>query len=105
MQAHTNADDATRYRTADEVEPWVARDPILRSEAHLRARGVLDDATVEALKQRAEEMAAEMRLGIGKDRELDPSELFEHVYAKPTPQLLEQRAQLLDELAREEATK
>lgn len=105
MQAHTNADDATRYRSAEEVEPWAARDPILRSEAHLRARGVLGDAAVEALKQRAEEMAAEMRLGIGKDRDLDPAELFEHVYAKPTPQLLEQRAQLLDELAREEATK
>jgi 2-oxoisovalerate dehydrogenase E1 component alpha subunit len=105
MQAHTNADDATRYRTAEEVEPWVARDPITRSEAHLRSRGLLDDAAVADLKQRAEEMAAEMRLGIGKDRDLDPAELFDHVFAKPTPQLLEQRAQLLDELAREEATK
>ena len=105
MQAHTNADDATRYRTAEEVEPWVARDPITRAEAHLRSRGLLDDAAVADLKQRAEEMAAEMRLGIGKDRDLDPAELFDHVFAKPTPQLLEQRAQLLDELAREEATK
>ena len=39
------------------------------------------------------------------ERELDPTVLFDHVFATPTPQLREQRAQLLDELAREEAAK
>ena len=105
MQAHTNADDATRYRTSDAVKEWEPRDPILRSSAHLRSLGALDDDHTTALTQRVEEMAAEMRLGMSAERELDPAMLFDHVYATPTPQLREQRAQLLDELAREEAAK
>ena len=78
---------------------------ILRSSAHLRSLGALDDDHTTALTQRVEEMAAEMRLGMSAERELDPAMLFDHVYATPTPQLREQRAQLLDELAREEAAK
>jgi pyruvate dehydrogenase E1 component alpha subunit len=33
----------------------------------------------------------------------DPAELFAHLYATPTPQLVEQAAFLQDELSREEA--
>ena len=43
MQAHTNADDATRYRQDDEVAAWVERDPITRLETYLRADGLLTD--------------------------------------------------------------
>ena len=81
MQAHTNADDATRYRTSDAVKEWEPRDPILRSSAHLRSLGALDDDHTTALTQRVEEMAAEMRLGMSAERELDPAMLFDHVYA------------------------
>ena len=35
---HTNADDATRYRDEAEVTGWLARDPIARLEAYLRAQ-------------------------------------------------------------------
>ena len=30
MQAHTNADDATRYRADAEVQAWAAKDPLVR---------------------------------------------------------------------------
>src|SRR4029453_8546401 len=53
MQAHTNADDATRYRRDDEVAAWVGRDPITRLEAHLRERGLLDDAQLAAVTAEA----------------------------------------------------
>src|SRR5262249_19560816 len=43
IEAHTNADDATRYRNADEVQAWLARDPITRLEAYLRSISLLDD--------------------------------------------------------------
>src|SRR6188472_2496387 len=37
IEAHTNADDATRYRTDDEVAEWVARDPLSRLRTYLRS--------------------------------------------------------------------
>src|SRR5262249_33876575 len=44
VEAHTNADDATRYRDDAEVERWRRSDPIARLEAHLRRVGHLTDA-------------------------------------------------------------
>ena len=99
MDAHTNADDATRYREDDEVDQWRAADPVDRLEAYLRSRGALTDEEAAALREEAEELAARVRAGMNADSELDPMELFDHVYAEPTPQLLEQRAQLAAELA------
>src|SRR6202034_2838608 len=53
MEAHTNADDATRYRNADEVQAWLARDPIARLEAYLRARSLLDDTAAGEIAEEA----------------------------------------------------
>ncbi|MEU1273450.1 pyruvate dehydrogenase (acetyl-transferring) E1 component subunit alpha [Streptomyces sp. NPDC005799] len=103
MDAHTNADDATRYRGDDEVERWRAADPVDRLEAYLRSRDALTDEDVAALREEAEELAARVRTGMNADTEMDPMELFDHVYAEPTPQLREQRAQLAAELAAADA--
>ncbi|UUU36531.1 pyruvate dehydrogenase (acetyl-transferring) E1 component subunit alpha [Streptomyces sp. CA-210063] len=99
MDAHTNADDATRYRDDEEVERWSAADPLSRLEAHLRARGALTDEDVAAVREEAETRAADLRAGMNADTVADPLELFDHVYAEPTPQLREQRALLAAELA------
>jgi pyruvate dehydrogenase E1 component alpha subunit len=98
VKSHTNADDATRYRTSDEVEPWLARDPLLRLRAWLTAEGALtagDDAEAHA---HAERVAADLRTAIMADAEPHPEDLFAHVYATPTPQLREQAEQLAAEL-------
>lgn len=102
MQAHTNADDATRYREDSEVEAWVERDPLRRMEAFLRARGLLDDELAEELKEGADVVAARVREGLNRDVAPRPDDLFDHVYAQRTPQLEEQAAVVADELAREE---
>ncbi len=103
MQAHTNADDATRYRTDDEVAGWAAKDPLVRLETYLRAEGVLDDARAAAFAEAAEQVARRTRDGINRDVEPNPDDLFGFVYSRPTPQLVEQRAVVHDELSREEA--
>jgi pyruvate dehydrogenase E1 component alpha subunit len=100
MAAHTNADDATRYREDDEVRPWLARDPIARLETYLRDRGALDDAEVAAIADGAETEADALRQRMLADPEVRPLDLFDHVFAEPTPQLREQRDQLLAELGR-----
>jgi 2-oxoisovalerate dehydrogenase E1 component alpha subunit len=101
MQAHTNADDATRYRRDSEVEAWVERDPLRRMEAFLRGRGLLDDELAEELNEAAEVVAARVREGLSRDVVPRPEDLFDHVYARRTPQLHEQAAVVADELARE----
>lgn len=40
MSDHTTADDARRYRDPAEVEPWQAKDPLLRMRRFLEQRGL-----------------------------------------------------------------
>ncbi|MFG2370024.1 pyruvate dehydrogenase (acetyl-transferring) E1 component subunit alpha [Streptomyces sp. NPDC048504] len=101
IEAHTNADDATRYRGDTEVEAWRAHDPIALLEHELTERGLIDEDGIKAARDAAETMAAELRAHMNQDPVLDPMDLFAHVYAEPTPQLREQREQLAAELAAE----
>ncbi len=101
MQAHTNADDATRYRTEEDVQKWVPRDPITRLRTYLRGLTLLDDDAEAGFAADAEDIAAAMRDGLNSDVEPDPQELFNHVYTRRTPQLTEQANLLRDELSRQ----
>ncbi|MEV6480637.1 pyruvate dehydrogenase (acetyl-transferring) E1 component subunit alpha [Streptomyces sp. NPDC051576] len=101
IEAHTNADDATRYRGDTEVETWRAHDPIALLEHELTERGLIDDDGIRAARDAADSMAAELRAHMNQDPVLDPMDLFADVYAEPTPQLREQREQLAAELAAE----
>ncbi|MFD3518192.1 pyruvate dehydrogenase (acetyl-transferring) E1 component subunit alpha [Streptomyces sp. NPDC058657] len=98
MEAHTNADDATRYRGDAEVEAWRDHDPILLLERELLERGLLDDTGIQEAKEAAETMAADLRARMNADAELDPMDLFTHVYAERTGPLREQEARLRAEL-------
>jgi pyruvate dehydrogenase E1 component alpha subunit len=103
IDAHTNADDATRYRGDAEVETWRAHDPIALLEHELTERGLLDEEGIRAAREDAETMAADLRERMNQDPVLDPMDLFAHVYAQPTTQLLEQETQLRAELDAEDA--
>ncbi|GAB1692482.1 pyruvate dehydrogenase (acetyl-transferring) E1 component subunit alpha [Krasilnikovia sp. M28-CT-15] len=103
MQAHTNADDATRYRDDADVAAWVHRDPITRLQTHLRDRGRFTDEVEARFTAEAERVATHLRDGLNADITPNPDDLFAYVYAKPTPQLREQAALVADELSREGA--
>ncbi|MEU0359599.1 pyruvate dehydrogenase (acetyl-transferring) E1 component subunit alpha [Streptomyces cyaneofuscatus] len=102
MEAHTNADDATRYRVDSEVEAWRAHDPVQLLERELTGRGLLDDEGIAEAKEAAERMAAALRDRMNADPELAPMDLFTHVYAEQTSQLREQAAALRAELHAEQ---
>ncbi len=99
IEAHTNADDASRYRDSAEVESWRARDPLARLRAYLLDRELLTDAEIAAIEAEAETAAASLRARMNVDVELDPADLFRHVYATPTAELTRQAAELAAELA------
>ena len=102
MEAHTTADDPTRYRTPEELGEWKARDPIARFETFLEKEGLLDDDFRAEIDEEAKGYAARMREEIYDAPHGDPLELFEHVYVDPPPSYEEQKAMLRRELAANE---
>jgi pyruvate dehydrogenase E1 component alpha subunit len=103
VEAHTNADDASRYRDAAEVAAWERRDPLTRLETHLVATGALSDEDIGAARQEAEAFAGRLRTRMNEDPDVDPRSLFANVFAEPTPQLREQREWLDEELGADDS--
>ena len=62
--AHSTADDATRYRTDDQVEAARAFDPIARFRTWLLATGQIDEGFVATCEAEAETFALEVREGV-----------------------------------------
>ncbi|WP_425483890.1 pyruvate dehydrogenase (acetyl-transferring) E1 component subunit alpha [Fodinicola acaciae] len=101
IDAHTNADDASRYRDPAEVQRWRAADPVRRLEKHLLERELLSAEEVERFRADAEQYAADVRAALNTEPSLDPLSLFDNVYARPTRLLTAQRAQVAAELKEE----
>jgi len=103
MQAHTNADDDTRYRERAEVQAWVARDPLARLRAHLSDIGALTPEIETEYAAGAERIAAAMREALNTDTDIDPEDLFRFVTETRSPQLEEQWRMLRGEVERTRA--
>jgi 2-oxoisovalerate dehydrogenase E1 component alpha subunit len=98
IEAHTTADDQSRYRSEGEVAEGRKRDPLERFLGVLREGGAVDDAYLAEVDAEAEAIAARMRDSLFAAPAGDPREMFDHVYATPTPQLQAQRALLEQEM-------
>ena len=87
---HTTADDPTKYRREDEIEPWKQLDPLVRLRLYLKGRGLWSD---EVENRMTEEAQKEIDQAV-KEAEAVPvpelEEIFKYVYAEMTPQLKEQ---------------
>ncbi|CEA07619.1 3-methyl-2-oxobutanoate dehydrogenase subunit alpha [Arthrobacter saudimassiliensis] len=83
MGPHTTADDPTRYRDANELEDWRARDPLSRIEAHLTAAGAFPEDFRARVEQAADDVAARLRAGCIGMPDPQPLDVFAHVYAEP----------------------
>jgi len=97
---HTTSDDARRYREEKEVEEWRRRDPIERLARFMRSHGLLDDATAAQALTDADEKVAAAVAAYEAIPPPEPDEIFAHVYARVTPPLAEQQAELKSRLAR-----
>lgn len=99
MEAHTNADDAGRYRPPHEAKEWVERDPLARLEAYLTDRGVLDHPRRDDIAAAAERFASSVREAVSHDSEPDPDSLFSYVYRRRSPLLEAEAAGMAEEQA------
>jgi len=98
LGAHTTSDDPRRYRSDAEVEAWAELDPIVRTERSLRAQGRWDAEIARAARERAAEQRRALRAAVYDAPDPSVLEMFDHVFAAPTPALLDQRAELEREL-------
>lgn len=101
MGPHTTSDDPTRYQPAEEVDEWRARDPIARYRTYLETVGVWSERLQERVTARSGRLCAELRDATVGAADFEPAEMFDHVYAEITPDLVQQRDQLIAELAKE----
>lgn len=96
---HTTADDPTRYRSQQELDHWLALDPIPRFQCYLQGQGLWSQSLQERLVDRSARQRAELRDAVVGMPDIDVDELFTAVYTDITPELQAQRRQLRDELA------
>jgi pyruvate dehydrogenase E1 component alpha subunit len=95
MGSHSSSDDAARYRDADEYAAWQKRDPIVRFRAYLEKKGLWDEAFE---KEVTESSRQSINDAIKKAEALPnpgPETLFDDVFMNLSPQLREQRDELL----------
>ncbi|MEW6251848.1 MAG: pyruvate dehydrogenase (acetyl-transferring) E1 component subunit alpha, partial [Planctomycetota bacterium] len=97
LAMHTTADDPKKYRREEEVREWEPRDPLLRFRGYLERKELLDERIQKVID---EEIAAELDAAVKsyESQRSDPLEAFAHVYAEPTPELTDQRAELREHL-------
>jgi 2-oxoisovalerate dehydrogenase E1 component alpha subunit len=92
LSDHTTADDASRYRSEDEVAEAWKLEPLIRLRKLLTARGMLDEQREQALKAqfiREVEAAVQEYLSIPKQ---STDAMFDYLYAQPPAHIEEQKA-------------
>jgi 2-oxoisovalerate dehydrogenase E1 component alpha subunit len=101
MGPHTTSDDPTRYRSDVEVAHWAALDPIDRYRTYLQGIGVWTERLEERVAARTKRVRSDLRESVVGADDFDVGEIFDTVYHDITPDLVRQREQLRDELAKE----
>jgi 2-oxoisovalerate dehydrogenase E1 component alpha subunit len=101
MGPHTTSDDPRRYRSQADVDHWAALDPISRYRNYLRHIGAWNERLDERVQARSARMRRELRDAIVGAPDIAVTDMFDTTYAEITPDLAEQRQQLLSELAQE----
>jgi 2-oxoisovalerate dehydrogenase E1 component alpha subunit len=97
LSDHTTADDATRYRSPDEVAEAWKLEPILRLRTHLVASGAWDKASEDRLlKECNDEVQAAAQAYLDTPHP-GPEQMFDHLYAELPAALRRQRAAALGE--------
>ncbi len=91
LSDHTTADDASRYRLAEEVaEAWKV-EPLIRLRQLLTERGVLDEEKERAMKNEySREVEAAVQEYLNTPKQATDS-MFDYLFANPPPHLQEQK--------------
>jgi pyruvate dehydrogenase E1 component alpha subunit len=92
---HTTADDATRYRSPDEVAQAWKREPLHRLRVYLTACGAWDKAREDRLLRECNEKVQAAAQAYLDSSAPGPEQMFDHLYATLPAALRRQRAEAL----------
>ena len=84
---HTTADDASRYRTKEEVEAWKAKDPVLRLRLYMEKKGLWTEEYQKELELRAKAEVDEAEKKAESIAHPDPRDMFTYTYTALTQRL------------------
>jgi pyruvate dehydrogenase E1 component alpha subunit len=90
MGDHTTADDASRYRSKEEVQEWERRDPLVRFRRYLETKGLWDEAAEKEVQGAASEFVEKAVA----DAEARPPAFPDDIFATMPPDLEAQLAEL-----------
>ncbi|MEL7237666.1 MAG: pyruvate dehydrogenase (acetyl-transferring) E1 component subunit alpha [Planctomycetota bacterium] len=88
---HTTADDAKRYRDPAEVAEAEKKDPFIRTRKFLEDRDLWDENAEQAQWDKARRIVREVVEAATKTPKPNSNDIFDYVFATPTPELIQQR--------------
>lgn len=97
---HTTADDATRYRAAEEVKQAWLEEPIKRLQSFMASQGVWDETREQALIAECQGLVQQSVDNFERAGNQPPESVLDHVYAKWPAALADQREWFLERVAR-----
>ena len=97
---HTTADDATRYRSAEEVKHAWLEEPVKRLQSFMVSQGVWDEGRERALISECQALVQKAEDAFDSAGTQAPESVIDHVYAKWPEALAEQREWFLERATR-----
>ncbi|HLC61427.1 MAG TPA: pyruvate dehydrogenase (acetyl-transferring) E1 component subunit alpha [Candidatus Nanoarchaeia archaeon] len=91
---HSTSDDASRYRSKEELEAWTKKDSIERLEKYMRKKNLLDDAYKAKVLENSQQVIEKAVTEFEKLTPPDAKDMFTFVYAEMTPQQKEEMDEL-----------
>lgn len=91
---HSTSDDSKRYRSDEEVQSWLKKDPILRFEKYMKSKKLLDDNYKKQVLEKAKEKVEKEVKTYENIPAPDPEDIFKYTFAEMTPELKEQSEEL-----------
>jgi pyruvate dehydrogenase E1 component alpha subunit len=98
LGAHTTADDPTKYRSQEDIDIWIKRDPITRYRKFLMNCDMLteaEDQKIQAAVESEIDAAVEAYAALPEPH---PEQQYSNVYAEMPSQLQRHQTQLLQDL-------
>lgn len=99
---HTTSDDPTIYRSEEEVQEWMKKDPIDRFRIYLENKGLWNEEKQTALQEEADKYVLDTFKKIENSGPVPLEDIFKYMYEEMTPALREQLAYYQKFLAEEE---
>jgi len=85
MSDHTTADDASRYRTKEEVEVWKVKDPLLRMKLFMEKNGLWTEKYQKDVDEQSKEAVYDAVKTAEAVEPPKPEDMFTYTYETLTP--------------------